>query len=592
MVLGIITGSMPMLVSLLLMQGITLTMWRSFLDRAIPSYNSERWFNNINKVIHGNSGTTQNAISSSIPSIQTTDLQSTIPINNNNNIPNSNNNLQMTSTFDQPQTDPVVNSLQILSKLDPTMIDLLSKLQPNTEVKPETTTTPSNELNTLTNLLQSLSQVSGGIQSIPGSSLYNQLNQLKYDQSYSTNDDNKYQFINDNEKATKKKQKILSEELYEEVDYGDPDETGDSNENDEEYEYEDTEEMDPKKQKGLREKILSESRNKLKYLKMKNQKIKKIFGKPRIAKRMLKFEKNSFESQWKQKFLNSFLSFPFLKRNSKKKSYSSWKRTTTNKTKNGNNLITSTQSTTIILTNESSPIDSNQIYSKLKKSPSKMNINRSKKSLKQITKPFTLAEIDEIVNECKNNVKSKKNFNELWSQKNGWNRCHPKSPNFRISKGIKVPNVVNNHFDPTISSTTLIPQTETNFLTTTMPIFDNSENTFAKSIKAEQTELPPINSTTSNSISDTMLLNFNEILMNFSLPTTTTTTMPLINNMEQNLSKEFLFHILNAINSTKIDNYQINNASTKSDEQNDKEESEHPSKKLIEIIFLHLNFFN
>lgn len=591
MVLGIITGSMPMLVSLLLMQGITLTMWRSFLDRAIPSYNSERWFNNINKVIHGNSGTTSNSMGTSIPSLSTTDLQSTISINTNNNPNNANNNnIQVTSTFDQPQTDPVVNSLQILSKLDPTMIDLLSKLQPNTETKPETTTAPSNELNTLTNLLQSLSQVSGGMPSIPGSSLYDQLNHLKYDhQSYSNNDDIKYQFTHDNEKSTtKKKQKILSEELYEEVDYGDhdvnEDETGDSVENDDEYEYEDVEEIDPKKRKSLRQK-LSESRNKLKYLKMKNEKIKKIFGKPRIAKRMLKFETNSFESQWKQKLFNSFLSFPFLKRNSKKKSYSSWKRTTTNKAKNGNILLTSTESSSIIITNGSSNMDTNLMYSKFKKPSPKLNINRTKKSLKPKTKPFTLAEIDEIVNECKNNLKSKKHFNELWSQKTGWNRCHPKSPNFRISKGIKVPNVVNNHFDQTISSTTLIPQTDNNFLTTTMPIFDVPE--FTKSIQSQEvTELPPINSTTSNPISDTMLLNFNDILMNFSLPTTTTTTMaPTIINMEQNLSKEFLFHILSAINSTKIDNFQTNNESNKFNEQNNNEEMEHfdPGKKNLFI---------
>ncbi|OTF80683.1 hypothetical protein BLA29_012107, partial [Euroglyphus maynei] len=42
MVLGLLTGSMPMLVSLLFMQGITLTMWRSFLDKAIPNLTNDK----------------------------------------------------------------------------------------------------------------------------------------------------------------------------------------------------------------------------------------------------------------------------------------------------------------------------------------------------------------------------------------------------------------------------------------------------------------------------------------------------------------------------------------------------------------------
>ncbi|KAI2806383.1 hypothetical protein BLOT_008339 [Blomia tropicalis] len=125
MVLGLMTGSMPMLFSLMLMQGITLTMWRSFLDRAIPRFNGYDWRKNIEQTM------VPPIVNQPVPN----SVEPTMADPSNANVANSNN------------QNPILNSLSLLSNLDPNVINLLSQIKsnrtnPNAEPQVPTPTDP------------------------------------------------------------------------------------------------------------------------------------------------------------------------------------------------------------------------------------------------------------------------------------------------------------------------------------------------------------------------------------------------------------------------------------------------------------------
>ena len=119
------TGSMPMLFSLMLMQGITLTMWRSFLDRAIPRFNGYDWRKNIKQTM------VPPIVNQPVPN----SVEPTMADPSNANVANSNN------------QNPILNSLSLLSNLDPNVINLLSQIKsnrtnPNAEPQVPTPTDP------------------------------------------------------------------------------------------------------------------------------------------------------------------------------------------------------------------------------------------------------------------------------------------------------------------------------------------------------------------------------------------------------------------------------------------------------------------
>lgn len=122
MVLGMVTGSVPMLFSLMLMQGITLSMWRSFLDRAIPSYKP---------------GDLRKGLQTTLNPVSSTEAPSPIQLPNLSTFESLNLQEAASSAIKQsdPNSDPgggggdnVLQSLQLLSKLDPKMLDLLNKM--------------------------------------------------------------------------------------------------------------------------------------------------------------------------------------------------------------------------------------------------------------------------------------------------------------------------------------------------------------------------------------------------------------------------------------------------------------------------------
>ena len=148
MVLGMVTGSVPMLFSLLLMQGITLTMWRSFLDKAIPRFNGSNLRKNLEQAI----ATTSNV--ANVPNLVNTGQTAA--------------GMQMaTSMQSSPSEEQVSNmvspnsfvqSLQILSKLDPNVIQLLNQLNSKFNAPPvqqNTLKSPTNEMDNPGNLFLS-----------------------------------------------------------------------------------------------------------------------------------------------------------------------------------------------------------------------------------------------------------------------------------------------------------------------------------------------------------------------------------------------------------------------------------------------------
>ncbi|XP_075587954.1 uncharacterized protein LOC142597591 [Dermatophagoides farinae] len=117
MVLGLLTGSMPMLVSLLFMQGITLTMWRSFLDKAIPNLNNDKLRRGFQQMMPT---TVQSANSlQSIPqSPSSTDQFSTPSTSSSSMIMDQSSN----------NGNSITNSLQLLANLDPRIVQLLAQV--------------------------------------------------------------------------------------------------------------------------------------------------------------------------------------------------------------------------------------------------------------------------------------------------------------------------------------------------------------------------------------------------------------------------------------------------------------------------------
>lgn len=141
------------------MQGITLTMWRSFLDKTIPRYDSGKWRNNINEMVSSVQKSNKIVDQSQPPSQHQTQSQS---ISNDEDQIEK---LETVSTispdvsmievttksarsspvkefyesspidsmspnaFEQPNPDPTINSLRILANIDPKMIQLLSQIQ-------------------------------------------------------------------------------------------------------------------------------------------------------------------------------------------------------------------------------------------------------------------------------------------------------------------------------------------------------------------------------------------------------------------------------------------------------------------------------
>lgn len=131
MVLGLVSGSMPMLVSLLLMQGITLTMWRSFLDRAIPKLEpgSDRLRKSLENLFiaqQANMVTTTTTTPS--PTLPPTSLSSSLQSSpeDDYNSPNS----LITSPKMSLPNDPasLTRTLELLSKIDPNVLKLFAQL--------------------------------------------------------------------------------------------------------------------------------------------------------------------------------------------------------------------------------------------------------------------------------------------------------------------------------------------------------------------------------------------------------------------------------------------------------------------------------
>ena len=231
--------------------------------------------------------------------------------------------------------------------------------------------------------------------------------------------------------------------------------------------------------------------------------------------------------------------------------------------------------------------------------------NNTRKTVKLKSKKIRLVELDEVKPNCtaKEVSKAKGNFSVVWSQKSGW----PKSCN--STEGVNTIETVQINLSTGIKSNSAVTVSNnvTRETTTTMPTSASSEMTTEPSIpttttmespKSVPTEVPKVvstdaticttatantfvqsttfNNNDSQAIPNSFIENFNKFMASLTTPapstTTTTTTMapsttemsnyqtpPMMTSTADELPKEFLYHVLMAINASKIDDYQIHN---------------------------------
>ncbi|KAH9413062.1 hypothetical protein DERP_006747 [Dermatophagoides pteronyssinus] len=480
---------------------------------------------------------------------------------------------------------------------------------------------------------------------------YDYLNPLKQSSEPLMEDDEP-----EEDEEIEKKRK--NSDLYEEVDYDeDDDDDGVDNgneaneeENDELEEDYDDNDIDDNSKASIRNRIspkrmFAATKNKIQNLR------RKSISRHRLTKRMIKFDLTPLQyaqNRLKEKFKNSF---PFLRRNSdtvrnrkpviknkikieqkrirddRKISTSqnrrpspnqSWRRTTE---RQKDNFRFATPKVPI-LSNDNDADDkdndddgNDEKKDSIKNEKPRKNKKRIEKPIKKQMKTKTTiglspkkiqvsSDIDEFeANFCNvtlNKIKTNKKFGEIWSKKNGWSRCHPKSPNFRLSKGIVIP-AINIESPIDLSTTTTSPEgLEESTLPVTEEESDNNDNdeddvpsdlelTTTEEYEQETTSIltdmktesdidddMPTTTQLTFPINSDFLANFNSFLAtlesNTTIPplflsslsppsttTTTTTTMsPWNKNLVDEIPKEFFWHILKVINASKIDNYQVN----------------------------------
>ncbi|KAH7643574.1 chitinase-like protein 3 [Dermatophagoides farinae] len=358
-------------------------------------------------------------------------------------------------------------------------------------------------------------------------------------------------------------EKRKNSDLYEEVDYVDDGNEAEETTGDDEPEedYDELENESDTVKSSIRDRISP----KRMFTATKN-KIQMFRHHHRISKRMIRLDLSPLQTKLKEKFKNAF---PFLRRNSnpvhndrkpginKKKIESKKIHYKNNNNNNGRKLSTSSSTqnrqqkplpyqqswrrTTDqhkdnfrfatpkipILPdddNDDDDDDDKQDIVKKEEKPRK-NIKKSTTKKKQVKKTKTKtkiislppkkisisSDIDEFeANFCNvtlNKIKTNKKFGEIWSKKNGWSRCHPKSPSFRISKGIVIP-AINIESPVDLSTTTTSPDDDIDESTTTLPVNEEKEgddDNDVADLELTTTEISELETTTATTTTTTTL---------------------------------------------------------------------------------------